>query len=387
MLVYNPAMFRKSIITLAAIFCLLPLISAGETFELLDVNFPSIRPDTWHPDKSNLPFAKYPVKLRLHFFLTDNGDIDSIACFPENKKNYYERIESSLKNIKFYPALYKREPIPFIIPIDIEFFVANGKPTVELYLPYDDYSCTKRKNMLDSALELNGFTVPGLIKFPSYFCYFRDPTLTAEYPYAIFEIELDGDGNLIDHNEKFSNFEAFSRLLINAIMYARFQPEKYNDQKLDSKLYLIVRFFENLNYPVVLWPPEKDNPHAKIPFDYIRLESSLYLDSIVHPPIPTNAPFGIFRVPERTPVNDTAYVNLLIDSSGNVEKYEYNDYLPDPLGKIVGDVIPKLKFTPARDLSGRKVRFEGDLYLIFNSSKKIRIVADWLPLEAQIGWE
>ncbi len=240
--------------------------------------------------------------------------------------------------------------------------------------------------MLDTALVLNGFTIPGLIRFPSYFCYFADAALLDNYPYAIFEIELDSAGRLIDYNQTFSSYEAYSRLIMNAIMYADFQPAKHKGVAIQSKFYLLVRFFENLNYPTTLWPPPINDPRAKMPFDYLRLETDLYLDSIINPPIPTNAPFNVFRIGKPVQVFDTAYVNIKIDTLGNVKKYTYAAYVADALQKIVDDVVTKLKFTAASDLSGQKVNFEGGLSLIFDSSKKIRIIADWLPLEAQTGW-
>ncbi len=380
-------MLAKSFIILALLFCLLPIFSAGETFELLGVDFPSVRPGTWQVNEAELPYARYPVKLRIHFYLSEKGAIDSIDYFPKSKKKYFDRIEQALNEIKFYPALYKRRPIPFVFPADIEFYSKKGSPKITLYLPYDDYTCIKRKEMLDSALELNGFTIPGLEKFPSYFCYFPDPLLTDNYPYAIFEIELGKSGELIEYNETFSNFEAFSRLIMNAIMYADFRPAGLNGANFQSKFYLIVRFFENLNYPATLWPPEKNNPKAKMPFDYIRMETELYLDSIINPPIPTNAPFGVFRVSKLTQVSDTAYVRLIIDTMGNVKDFEFEDYIAVPLDKIINDVVPKLKFTPARDLDGWKIQFNGRLSLIFDFSKKIRIIADWLPMEAQVEWK
>jgi hypothetical protein len=379
-------MFRRAVLIFAVLFFLLPIISAGETFELLNVDFPSIRPGTWQPDKSSLPYAKYPVKLRLHFYLTEQGKVDSINYYPGDKKGYFDRIEPSLNKIAFYPALYNRKPIPFIFPVDIEFYTEGGKSKIKIDLPYDNYTCIKRKNILDTALVLNGFAIPGLIRFPSYFCYFADPSLTDNYPYAIFEIELDSAGQLIDYNQTFSSYEAYSRLIMNAIMYADFQPEKYKNAALPSKFYLVVRFFENLNYPTTLWPPPKDDPRAKMPFDYIRLETGLYLDSVINPPIPTNAPFNVYRIDKLTQIFDTAYVKVKIDTLGHVKKYTYAAYIVEPLQKIVDEVVPKLKFTAASDLSGKNVNFEGGLSLIFDSSKKIRIIAEWLPLEAQTGW-
>jgi len=378
-------LFRIIFFAGISLFLSLPL-SMAEDFEILGVEFPAIEAEGWIVDRAILPHSQFPDKSNLLFYLSTSGTVDSLHYTPEKKKTYIDGVINSLKQIRFYPASINDSIVPFILPAELIFVTRRDGPDAYLRFPFEEEACIKRKGMLEKTLELNRFILPSIERFPSYFCYFGDEPEIDNYNYTIFEIDLDEDGKLVDFREIYNGHKAYTRMISKVLLYADFKPAEYRGLPFASTIYMIVRFFDFFDYPTGIWPPQKGS-EGRMPFDYLRLETGFYLDSIINPPIPINCPFGKCRLSESAPFNDTIEVFVKIDTLGNITKFNNHDFVFAPLKPIISKVMEKIKFTSARNMSNEKVSFEGLLYLIFDSSKIIRIVVQWMPVEAQTAPE
>ncbi len=369
---------KRSIAAIIIILLCLATDADSEEFSILGLEFPVLKHKNWLLPEDKLPVGSIPVEIDLVFFISQEGQLDSMRFKPENRKNFLDKVSKSLNSLTFYPALYENIPIPFILPARIIF----NRTGIIFELPYDDNTCQKNRGLINKALELNGFDIPLVEKFPAYYFYMNDTLPDKNYLFAVFEIELDSMGNYVEFRNYAGAADQLADLFSRLVLYTDFLPASYGGKTKTSTLYLTVRLFNGIRYPTVTWPP-KGNVGIKMPFDYMRVETSLYPDSIINPPIPINIPNGIHYYSEPTSYIDTFDIVVTIDTSGNIRKYNYRSPIKSSTCKICDMVINRLLFLPARDLHNQVVEYEGTLQLIFDTSKNIRIVANWLPLEAQ----
>lgn len=364
------------------LFCFIMIAYGAEGFNLLGVDFPSIGTEDWLLDSDTVLYSRLPSKFDIEFYLSPAGSVDSFSYSPLEKNIYVEKISTSLSSIEFYPAKINNVAVPFILPAELVFQPMFGSPYVELRLPYHEPECYLVKPLIEKTLELNEITPPRISRFPSYYCFFEDERQIEDYPYALFKVDLDSSGALTDYEQLFSTRSDFSTKVSTALLYADFQPAMLRGREFPATLFVIVRFFDVVDYPTSLWPPaESSNPH--LPFDYLRVETELFLDSIINPPIPVNIPRGEFKNPSVIPFADSLEVFVEIDTLGKIVSASHPDYLFTRFMNATEELVKDLRFTPAKDISGKKVNFEGILRLTFTNSKIIRIVGGWLPTEAQ----
>jgi hypothetical protein len=356
---------------------------AEKSFSLLGVDFPAVDNKSWLLESDVVPFSPFQLKFDMLFYLSAEGTVDSFSYSPASGEAYIQRIDSSLKNIRFYPATINDTARPFILPGQLLFFDKYGKRQVELQLPYDEPECYKSRALIEKALTLNGFSLPGVARFPSYYCALAGKQDLADYPYTILEIELDSVGTLAEYRVLYSTHENVCPLISNSLLYAEFRPASYKGQFFPCKFYLALRFFDMVNYPTSVWPPSP-GPGVSLPYDYVRIGNQLYLDSVINPPFPLNVRGGLFRYDTPVPSADSFEVLVEVDTLGRVRPLQYRAYLSRQLHEVVRAVLGRLRFTPARGIVGEKKAFEGSLTLSADFSKNIRIVINWLPVEAQI---
>ncbi len=343
-----------------------------------DIEFPIVRQGNWLMESDTIYNIYFPHKYDLIFFIDGEGDVDSLKYSTGKRDIYIEGIYSSLENLKFFPARWAKEPVPFILPAEIEFFVPFNKPIANIRYPFDYEDCRLNPHVYRRMLNEGSFRAPDIISFPSYYCLYPDSLASNEYPFAVYELFVDKDGELVDFNPLFVTDENVARQIPTVLLYSKFSPAAINGNVVDSKFYLIVRFFNELQYPTSKWPNEGDT--AKLyPYEYVRLETTLFLDSVLHLPYPKNVNAGIFRHSERIPIYDTVFAAVNINKEGKARiTREWLKALKDKSATLSG-VLEKLKFIPARNLSGDPVEYEGRISVIYENSKNIRIIAKWLP--------
>ncbi len=357
-------------------------LSEETAFTLLGVEIPAIENKNWILETDTVLYTMYPMTFDLQFFVSDKGTVDSFKTIQADFPDYINKISNSLGNILFYPARYEGRAIPFVIPARLIFYSRKFGMQVDIQLPYEEPECSKRKFQLEEMLELNGFSIPGIVSYPSYFISVEKSGEKFEYPFSVAEVEIDSAGQLVDFEILYSYGRDFSNIIGTSLLYADFEPAEYKGVGFNSRIFIIYRFFGSIQYPTGSWPPEPV-PGINLPFEYLRIEPLLYLDSIVNPPIPLNFPAGLFKYDSIIPFSDSAEVSVNIDENGRVRSFRILSFVNNEIERLVNEIIKKLRFLPARDLSSNRTEFNGTLSLEFSEGKFVYIWTDWLPLSAQ----
>jgi hypothetical protein len=376
-------------------------VQSAERFSLLGLTFPTMkidRPDTalvlapwdkggvgaesWLAEGDYLPEIGFPLQEDLLFYLDSTGESDSITYSSPKDSNYLKQIVNSLKGIRFEPAEYEDSAISFILPVRIVLSRRLNRPYATLHFPYTPVGDNRDRFLLENALTLNGFTAPSLRSFPAYYCAFKKGQKADLYPFAVFHLMIDSSGKVVRILEHCTSNESYTDVVSRALLYADFSPAAYRGKTMPSEMFLTFRFFERLRYPTSTWPPDSSTI-PDLPFDYIRIDPSLYLDSLTNPPIPFNFPYGEFRTGGKIPHLITMEAFVTIDTLGNIIFSAFDRPSWDEPVKLAAQLLRALKFLPARNLNEYKVLFTGRMRIEFDNSENIRIFVSWLPLEAQ----
>jgi hypothetical protein len=379
---YYRAVLRAYLIFILLFWCQLAAAFDPADYTLLGVEFPVLQDPFRHPGTRSIPYSKRPLRFDLVFYLSKTGVVDSFHYSPSDKKDYMDVMAPWLRTLEFYPGAINDTFVPFALPAELVIESKFASRFVVLHLPYDEYTCQRKRDLLEKALILNGVTPPGVRRFPPYFCRFSEDENIDDYAYAVYRIELDDQGNMLDFRELFSSREIFSDLMSRVLLHVNYRGGAYLGRGFASEFYLIIRFFNIVGYPTCDWPPAKERG-ITLPYDFLRIETRLYLESIIHPPIPVNVPSGSFSYGKPAPSSDSIEVYVKIDSSGNISRARFLAPVDDELGRYARNLLEDLAFTPARNLEGERKSFHGELIMVFDASKRIRIAARWLPLEAQ----
>jgi len=347
-----------------------------------DPGYNGISSNLWLQPGDRLPYAAFAVTSRIAFYLSKEGDVDSILMLEPTGAQFIDGIRNSLSRLRFSPAFLDTSPCPSILPAELLFTIRQDKGHAFLRVPFLASNGYKNRKLIDQMMILNGFNLPVLRKFPSYFCKAGTADRKESYNFAIFEIMLDSQGNPVDATEYCSSNADYSKLLGLAAFYAEYLPASFHKERFESGIFVMVRFFPELEYPTHLWP-NFNLPSQSYPFEFIRLKSDLYLDSIINPAIPANIPGGIINWPDFIPLNDSVWVKVKIDTMGQIVSHSFYTPVWGEKDSLTEQILRSLQFIPARDISNSVCEFSGSLMIRFQSGRNIRIEADWLPIEAQ----
>jgi hypothetical protein len=362
-------------------------IGQGELIPALNLELPVVKEMGWPVEGDTVLYSRIPLKYNVLIYISPSGTVDSFTYSPHEGERFVERMANSLRSIEFWPARWRDSSISFVLPTELIFMPELGRSSAKLNLPLGTNDGPERYLAIVRALELSGFELPGIKNLPSYFCQPSIERQVGDYLWTGFEIAIDASGHLKDIRQLSKTpARSFCKTLSNVLLYTKFRPASYLGHPFPSSLFLIARFFNNIQYPTSPWSPGGDT-RSDLPFERFRIETRLYLDSLMNPPLPVNIPSGIFTHSDPTQFYDTLEVLARIDTLGNIAAFNVRESAPEPLIKLAKDISGKLHFTPARDASDRKVFFEGRMLMIFDSSRFIRIIVDWLPVETQIASE
>jgi hypothetical protein len=365
---------------------LIPAVSAtaeSDFFTLYGLEIPAMKNENWLTDPEAVLYSRDPINFDIRFFLNESGQVDSLTFRSRHKAVFVEKLKPSLMASSFYAAKLQGVNIPFIIPAVLTIHTPRGRSQASLTLPYDERACTRNRRLVEKSMELNGWELPQLKKFPSYFVALREPPSLMEYPYAVFRISLDSLGRLKDYEQVLSYGGDFQALFENPLLYAVFSPLRYRARGLDSEIYIVFRLFDVVNNPTAVWPASMSSQKS-LPFEALRIEVLYFRDSILNRPIPYNLPDGLYSYGETVPFMDTVRVEVELSQDGDVIRYDILEILPRLLEKHLKAIIGGLRFTPARNWQNEREGFQGFLEIAFDNSKNIRVVAEWLPRWAQI---
>jgi hypothetical protein len=334
----------------------------------------------WLQPSDTLLSISPALEKELLFYISSGGTVDSVICQTVDPQNIAGKLAGTLKSFQFQPAKYNGMAIFFILPARLIIDQDAGRPSVHILFPYCDYNDARSRLLIDKALEINNIIPPQLNEFPSYYCPFKEREKIEFYPFSIFRVEIDSIGKLVQLEDICNTFPSYAELLSKVVLYARFQPAKYKEQPISSNLFIIIRFFDRIKYPVSEWPPDLSGV-IDFPFDYVRIEPVLYLDSLVNPPYPTNVVRGMVNNNISILFNDTIKIGINIDTMGKVSRVNFNYAGDKGLRSEIEKVVKKIKFTPARDINDNKIACSETLYIYSAGDMLLRIIFPWLPHE------
>jgi len=330
-------------LVLAAAAILTAVSFASDNPVILGVEFPAPTEAGWMTGNEKIHFTPYPLQFDIVFYISVEGSVDSVSYPPQRR--------------------------------DTE----DNKPGLYLHVPFDEPACEMKNRLVEKALSLNGFKLPGVERFPPYYCMLPEGEVDEPgYPFIVFEVAVDTAGDLTDYEVIYSSHDICSEVMSNVLLHAELAGALRNGQNINSEFYLIARLFDELSYPSNVWTPSSGVTESDY-FEQYRIETVLAIDSIVCPPIPVNMVGGEFSYPSVVSVEDSVEVAVHIDNMGEIDAYQYYFLFSDIMREAADDILNRLEFTPAILLDGRISDFNGLLEITFNNSKKIRIDPKWLP--------
>ncbi len=370
---------RTMFLVFIVLFWSIPVPAMESSEELLGLKFPILLtdPTAWVLPSDTVFGTTYSVEVMVRLFLGADGRIDSIDYDTNVRPDFVRGVKNSLKSLQFEPAKIMGQAIPVELPVFVTFNSSGYLRRVGLTLPYDAISGGRDRKLIDRMLIDNGFTLPGLEYFPSYYLNIPRDSGRAGYDYAIFRVSLDRDGGDADMEIISTSNEKLADIFSITARYARFRRAGYREESFPAEIYLIARFFDKVHYPTAAWP--HDSLSAKnIYLDRFRLETVLYLDSLVGPAYPENIS-GTFGFPRMTVEKDSIPVSVNITADGRIEWALYEKQLSAKSKEDLNRVLKLIKFIPAIDTSGHAVPYVGRLLIVrAGSSNKLRIIANWL---------
>ncbi len=375
-------MMRKITAISISIFICLVSVGHGERLAPLGVEIPVPIHDNWILPEDTIYVAPGIAAYDILLFLSRDGCVDSLLFHSKHRDYMIKSMLPSLYSLDFEPAVYAEDSIPFILPGEILFLWQDGFPRAELRLPFEANGGAVNRELTLRALELNGFVLPKVLEVPSYFCLFKDRSETEHIPYVIFRIELDLHGELQDIDIVQTNYEQMADIMHSVLLYSKFQGASYKGEPISSRIYVTIRFFMQLGYPVPVWP-SKTKPGLGKLLSHCRIDFLPYSNSILSPAIPLNIDNGYFVGQKRIYYNDTLAIDVVIDRDGRVASTRFRDAIRIQIRDSIIETLKTLQFLPARDNHESTTSFAGKIILIPNFSKRIRILVNWLPIEFQ----
>lgn len=357
-------------------------ISGDSSAVYYNCDYEGVGSEFWLKPGDNLPYAGFAITDDIILYLSSRGEVDSIKLLGSKSEAFVNGIRNSLMQIKFTPAAYRGARAPSCLPAEIFFTVENRRPYAVLRLPFLAFNGYRNRRLIDKTLILNGFDLPGIRKFPSYYCSAMPSNKIDNYNFAIFQASLDSSGKPAQIFEYCSSNMDYSKLFALIILHGEFLPAVYKGSAESSDIFITVRFFPQVKYPTHDWPPA-DAPAEAFPLEFVRMETGLYLDSIIHPAFPLNLPGGIINWPNYIPFSDSVYSKVEIDTLGRIIEQSFYSPIWGEMKTLTEQVFRTLRFMPARDINNARLNFCGSIILRFQNGRNIRIEAGWLPPEAQ----
>jgi hypothetical protein len=392
-------MNRKISFFIIFLIILLPpiVLGKGNKLEILGLNFPTpiINADSapiaelnglgakyWLDSGVQLPHAGHIITEDILIGLSQEGNVVLILPSSERWKPFVDIVLPSLVRMKFTPPIIEGKPIPFMLAAELIFYISKNRTNVVLRLPFIDDMNLYTKELIEKSLELNGFKLPQPIAIAPYYSNIKPTVNVTDYDFAIFLLTLDTSGGAEQIYEYCSSNHDISKLFKNAILYSKFTPAAYKGENIPSSLFLIVRYFPYLEYPTKNWPLP-DSIQSAYPYEFLRIEPALYLDSIIHPAIPLNIPNGIIQWGSHISFVDSLVVGVVIDTLGKIISHNYYTPTWDEKKNITDTLLSRLHFFPAREIDNSKANFGGEMVIRYEPGRNIRIEAKWISPLAQ----
>lgn len=317
--------------------------------------------------------ASVPVVLTID----TTGKVTEVALVDSVDSAYVSYYRNYLTSLSFGPGERDGQPAVLRLPINLRIGVKWLQPIVQF--PVDNKHRVRDRRMYQRALELNGVTLPSVKMFPKYSASFTFADTTIIPRYALFEVDLDSTGTVLESRTVESSALGVTDQLKTAINWGEYAPLQINGAPKPTTTFLLITLYSSITYPTKVWTPSTvDSANV---MDLYRIEILPDTIGYLIPATPRHAWSGwlsVGRMPDEMTAA-TVSLRLIIDTLGNVTtstlSRETNAVKLASL-QIAGN----LRFYPETVVGNRPRRSYGLCYFEADSSTSVRIWFDWLPL-------
>jgi len=327
--------------------------------------------------ESNLPYYRIEQLVAVILDIDKEGRVTSVAAESSSDSAFAGYAQAWMKSIKFEPATFKGKEIPSHLPVILQFRPRVRLP--DIHFPIDSVGAIIDADLYFKTFALNDIRVPQLEEFPRYFCDLKVTDSSIVFKYVLARVALDESGRVTDVEKVSSNYPAFTRQVMSAILWARFSPAVVQGSPVPAECFVLVSFFPQINYPTRVW--QRSDLDSLGPLSRFRIRLLPDTVGLMSKPLPAKMPGDEFTLAGKHAFyRDTVSVALSVDTTGRISLRRFTKG-GEAMQQAVYKLGARLRFFPALDYQGHPHRFSGLVSFIFQGSPKIRIVYHWLPMD------
>ena len=326
---------------------------------------------------SNLPYFRFERLVTVVLDIDNEGRVTSVAAEESSDSAFAGYARAWIKSMRFEPATFKAKEVSSHLPVFLQFRPRVRLP--DIHFPVDSTGAIVDADLYFETFALNDIRVPQLEEFPRYFCDLKVTDSSVVFKYVLAKVGLDESGRVIDVEKVSSNYPAFSRQVMSAILWARFSPAVVQGSPAPAECFVLVSFFPRINYPTRVW--RRSDLDSLGPLAKFRIRLLPDTVGLMSKPLPARMSGDEFTLAgKHTAFRDTVSAALSVDTTGRATLRRLTK-TAEKIQQVVYELGARLRFFPALDYQGRPHRFSGLVSFIFQGSPKIRIVYHWLPMD------
>jgi len=327
--------------------------------------------------ESNLPYYRIERLVAVILDIDKEGLVTSVAAESSTDSVFAGYAQAWIKSIRFEPATFKGKEVPSHLPVFLQFRPRVRLP--DIHFPIDSAGAIVDTDLYFKTFALNDIRVPQLEEFPRYFCDLKVTDSSVVFKYVLARVGLDESGRVTDVEKVSSNYPAFTRQVMSAILWARFSPAVVQGRPVPAGCFVLVSFFPQINYPTRVW--ERPDLDSLGPLARFRIRLLPDTVGLMSKPLPAKMSGNEFTLAGKHAFyRDTVSAALSVDTTGRVSLRRLTK-AGEAMQQAVYKLGERLRFFPALDYQGHPHRFSGLVSFIFQGSPKIRIVYHWLPID------
>ena len=314
--------------------------------------------------------------MHLQLQIDSKGAVTKIACNDITTGARVGEYNLFFKRLRFKLGTRDGKTVAQTIPAEIYLFADHRAPVVTF--PVSPDGRVESSRLYWQAVEINGVTLPHLLKFPSFHSTLFGVDTTMSPPYALLKVDLGPDGAPTNIALAHTSYPNFAGQLINAANWGSYVPAKRGNQAIPSSCFLLVTFFPTISYPtrtlVIDWPDTSSTiSHEKLAvrllpdtLDYLSGPVPRLAENWTYAVAPTPGAWksaGVFRF--KIEKDGAAY--LISGGNGSVA------------ARRIGDALAQaMRFYPAINKWGHPVGYEGVIKVLPEGKSNVRVKFLWL---------
>ena len=320
------------------------------------------------------PILQIEAIETLYLHVDEQGLVHQLTADSTGHSGLVKYVEDYLCSIEFVPALFRGQEVSSILPVEVRLRAGDGRPRFEF--PIDSAGSPGDGRLYFATFPLNDITLPGVVRFPSYYGTPYQDTLNEMYPYLLMVVDLDSSGQYVDSRMLASTFPMFERQLLTALLWSEFKSATVKGKTTTSAMYLLVSFFGSVAYPTTIWPPVSSDTANLL--DRLRIRTFANRVGLLTPALPKRYPHDTYPLGANHSFRrDTVVAFIVIDTSGHARVLSC-DPTHRELRLAVREAVHNSRFYPALDFEGKPQKFKGSAVYEFNGTPNVRIRYHWL---------